>query len=1467
MEEPLQPQTSLSNESTPNLVPHPVSPPRVTGMGNGKQMYPNDDDQTKHHRAVSPIPDPYSAAVYKSNQQSELASESYQHNPPLSVAENHDIASHHTPAVQKRPPVVEYEVPIHGSSPEVWKSKQKLRRNLVNGNDIPDAPHSPPYHDRDHDDQEERETMRYLIQSKIKVDDPNDEDYLEGSSRRKSKSRSRSRSQSRSHRGSPAPSIASSTKSSNRMSEVSNGENKSSRKRKRPSNTGAVVDTEMIDATQNDIDESGQTVSRDSPPLPTDDADVSAHQESRGRPSSRKSKGHESSNRTESPADDQYSNNEDDNNNDNPSNDSQEEEGGTSSARRKSASGISKRKAKDDYVRAQIEMLQKFEAQKQAGTSSSPPRSTSSDKAKNTPPSIITSDIAEKRPRGRPPGGGNSRKNSRQTSPKPSTAPTSPIRGESIKRSVPTTPSGPVASPPSVPAPKSEPIPPPPSSSSAKGPGSSPPRYPPVQSRDPKAGIRLGNKIVPYSAINTIDRAGRTHIHKYAELGDADTCLILINAGADINIRDHAGWSPLHEACLNGHDKVVSLLIRYGADPNSLGSGGDTPLHDAVENRHSKVVDILLAHGASMTTANNAGKLPRDLVEASDALRSVLDAWEEWLPKVSEKDDTGRTLLHKAAASGDMVLFKNCIKYGSDVASVDYAGNTPLHEAANDGEKEVVTELLKYGANPNAASNTGDTPLHVAVVNGYTEVVESILKHGGNAVLTNHDGKTPRDLIDGQITSDAEWTAMHTIKEMLDRDPESWKPYIKPLFRAQIVVEHQSGDSIRRSASLQPKQEASDSGTAQSKPRPLKKNTHHRHSRRSSIASDSSTSIAPSNGNGSSVSANQNNYFAWGGLDPPRGGFESKREERKFQMLLQQLGETAKPAPSPQQQLQSRGRKDEDDAESSQDERRRVKISEERGRSKASRTRESSSSSTRYSSSSSSDIDSDDEGDDEDATMSTSSKGHKESKSSNSAKRPVGRPPKKPSKPSKPEASKSISKSKDDTLGKRRERSRSPDLKGKKPKVADDRKVKKEKRERSSSPPRQKPAADGTDRKKKRDPSPKRRRVEDEKKPKKVAPKDSNKMDVDMKELFGEDDDESQIKKVKKPIASERKPSVVAALKPAAAPPPPPEPVIEDLPVIKKKPKKSWLTVSGYQRAGGESTLPPVAPGRSKPAASGPTPNGVHLAKDDSQSSLSSSTICPDAYFSRPSELIDAAALEEYEHKHCLPLYSVILPDEPNTRYMVDLQVGLFLGLPSGRQFLDKYPSLSRRVATSAEKSDLAVTPIAEATWSCMKLRGKTKWLKPLSTRSGKEGLKLGDVDVQLVKEDEIAAVLLEAGALPGSQSHPWGAWVSSVDLKTFNEGLPNAVTPRTDHPTPKITVAAQAAAPAVDSSNGSAEASSSTAAPTNETVASTPAINDVANAGNNGNSGGGNSGGGATTTFATFDLHKLKKRGGNPTA
>ena len=143
--------------------------------------------------------------------------------------------------------------------------------------------------------------------------------------------------------------------------------------------------------------------------------------------------------------------------------------------------------------------------------------------------------------------------------------------------------------------------------------------------------------------------------------------------------------------------------------------------------------------------------------------------------KVDNRDNTGRTLLHWAAAAKRPDLVSLLLELDADVNAADATGVTPLHIASAGGLQEVAAKLLARGANLNAQDNegctafeiariydqdammdfflpaaaadsrdaAGHTPLHLAVLYNRPKVVQQMLAKKFDLNAVDNTGNTP----------------------------------------------------------------------------------------------------------------------------------------------------------------------------------------------------------------------------------------------------------------------------------------------------------------------------------------------------------------------------------------------------------------------------------------------------------------------------------------------------------------------------------------------------------------------------------------------------------------------------------------------------------------------------------------------------------------------------------------------------
>lgn len=200
----------------------------------------------------------------------------------------------------------------------------------------------------------------------------------------------------------------------------------------------------------------------------------------------------------------------------------------------------------------------------------------------------------------------------------------------------------------------------------------------------------------------------------------------------------------LADASEKGLVNEVESYLDAGIDPDISGSDGVAPIVRATANGHSHIAKILLRKGAAVDTVHPAsGKSALHLAAQSGqvVLAKVLLAGGA---EIEKTDKDGATPLQLAAGgkSGDMV--RALIAAGAHVDVVDAKNaHTVLHRAALSGNAEVVEKLLRVGADLEGRDRAGGTALHLAAKEGRLGLVRCLVRSGGDPGAVDMIGRNP----------------------------------------------------------------------------------------------------------------------------------------------------------------------------------------------------------------------------------------------------------------------------------------------------------------------------------------------------------------------------------------------------------------------------------------------------------------------------------------------------------------------------------------------------------------------------------------------------------------------------------------------------------------------------------------------------------------------------------------------------
>jgi ankyrin repeat protein len=117
-------------------------------------------------------------------------------------------------------------------------------------------------------------------------------------------------------------------------------------------------------------------------------------------------------------------------------------------------------------------------------------------------------------------------------------------------------------------------------------------------------------------------------------------------------------------------------------------------------------------------------------------------------PLLAQERYSGRTLLHGAAAAGDLPTVELLLRLGAKPNVPDAGGHTPLYCLANECKlpsgTSVARALVQAGAQVDACDGVKHcTPLHMAARRGSRDVAEALLDCGAGIEMRDSLGDTP----------------------------------------------------------------------------------------------------------------------------------------------------------------------------------------------------------------------------------------------------------------------------------------------------------------------------------------------------------------------------------------------------------------------------------------------------------------------------------------------------------------------------------------------------------------------------------------------------------------------------------------------------------------------------------------------------------------------------------------------------
>ena len=238
--------------------------------------------------------------------------------------------------------------------------------------------------------------------------------------------------------------------------------------------------------------------------------------------------------------------------------------------------------------------------------------------------------------------------------------------------------------------------------------------------------------------LDTKNSKGFTPLHSAISKGKKTVAVYLIDQGANINAKNKNGLPPLFQALDLGKTGIAKILIRKGANLNFRGYRRRTILHMAARSGNVVIIKLLLEKGAEINAKDSKGSTPIDLalLSANEKAACFLKQKGGILNTVDTEKDEFRVLLNRAINRGQTELVGVMVDFSKKPDLSNETGITLLHRAAAIDKKEIVQLLLEKGVNINEKDTKGRTPLYMAKKYGHNNLAEFLIANSAKENTT-----------------------------------------------------------------------------------------------------------------------------------------------------------------------------------------------------------------------------------------------------------------------------------------------------------------------------------------------------------------------------------------------------------------------------------------------------------------------------------------------------------------------------------------------------------------------------------------------------------------------------------------------------------------------------------------------------------------------------------------------------------
>ena len=256
----------------------------------------------------------------------------------------------------------------------------------------------------------------------------------------------------------------------------------------------------------------------------------------------------------------------------------------------------------------------------------------------------------------------------------------------------------------------------------------------------------------------------------------------ILSFGCDIDIRGKNNLTPFHLACVHGNVELVNYLFESGSNIRLTGGkDGLSALHIAAVKEQQHVAEWLISRGLRLDCINGDNRTPADMAYAagnydlydwlltfapniyadrfSECLVSqlfwsieqnyttfagvILQDFLDSAPSLEYCNDEGSTLMHAAAAVGNMAILEDLFDRGVGIDEVNFNEHLPLHIACLHEHIGCVKALVNLGSDVKAKDADGSTCLHIAVIKDNVDIARLFCVLYDDVDVQNMSGWTP----------------------------------------------------------------------------------------------------------------------------------------------------------------------------------------------------------------------------------------------------------------------------------------------------------------------------------------------------------------------------------------------------------------------------------------------------------------------------------------------------------------------------------------------------------------------------------------------------------------------------------------------------------------------------------------------------------------------------------------------------